>query len=571
MGLLTFLQNRKWKLTAPIGGFYRLNGLEAYWSRDAEQTKKKLKPSQKREQLMFGDTIQEIYEKILNTDKKKCKERLARYFKEDELSDIQEVQLNDDIYQSVGPSVVFNSTTQPLVVNLSTNEIFVGNVYLRSSDALYMAKGLFFKISKPEVSESPSLFYGTTNGMTTTLLSLTDKDLPCKDFFSFSFGKLLMKTSKDKSLPTEVQLDDLVTNYYEKMCSNDNFFHARDLTLYFCEWLQVMFFRNDERNIPEEGIFSLTNDILSYSLDNLPPKLFYYCGNIYEKCTARSIADILFLFIEALKEKQKNKPLKTKEDLQQWKKELILKNMTWVDAFLSFCNDLSLCSYPMSSFVKNLTDLPLRENCETNKRPSKAEAIENRKIVREYLDLNSVAEPISADDSLSDIIDKKFGPNLQNLKQFGKRFVGLAQKKGTLKATGRQKMKIQKEKDPLQIEEKLRLLLDCNDDDTCTYTNEIVIKTDNTSNTDQDLHADLGMKKENESPNQSELKRRHYLVWAPLSPQGASLKIKPHGIEKACYIFIPKGSFIVFDGALEHAGVSWENMDMSSSIVRMEE
>lgn len=123
---------------------------------------------------------------------------------------------------------------------------------------------------------------------------------------------------------------------------------------------------------------------------------------------------------------------------------------------------------------------------------------------------------------------------------------------------GKQRMSLQ-DKDYLGLLGPLTKLTGAPANKTMIDTN-LLLKTTPSADVNQRLHRDMGFTGDNGSKpaNSSGLAERQYCIWAPVCPEGGVLKIQDHRASTPCYIVVPLGSVIIFDGGFLHAGVSWE-------------
>ena len=126
------------------------------------------------------------------------------------------------------------------------------------------------------------------------------------------------------------------------------------------------------------------------------------------------------------------------------------------------------------------------------------------------------------------------------------------------RGSGKQMMELQNE-DYFDLTEPLTTLTQAK---ASTFLDtHLLLKTGPGAADNQRLHQDMAFSihhKPSDTPNSSALGNRQYCVWAPVCPEGGVLKIQDHEATEPCYIVVPLGSIIVFDGGFLHAGVSWE-------------
>ena len=109
--------------------------------------------------------------------------------------------------------------------------------------------------------------------------------------------------------------------------------------------------------------------------------------------------------------------------------------------------------------------------------------------------------------------------------------------------------------DYLDLEEPLKMLIKAK---RTALNTHLLLKTGPQALDNQRLHQDMGFVKNFQgTSNSSLLHERQYCIWAPTCLEGGVLKIQDHTATEPCYIVVPLGSVIVFDGAFKHAGVSW--------------
>tara|TARA_B100001057_G_scaffold495305_1_gene593986 strand:- start:74 stop:1864 length:1791 start_codon:yes stop_codon:yes gene_type:complete len=558
--------------------------MNEYWSfKKGKANKKKSSNAPTKAQQILADLNKKGYLTYNNTTDEACAKKIYG----DKVSTVQEGVENEKIYTARTPGFLYNDTnTTSFVVYLSVGERFLNCVQVFPKSAVFLKEEVQYRssqvdTSQPEVTLSLFLKEGA---LSPDVQMTQDECVFARTFVSLSYGKLSSKENTKTTLPTKVELASTTLEYFQGIGKNKESRAMRDMIFLYCEWLQVLYYK-DEKQDAGNATGTRIGSFESLSFEDLP-KGVTYCNDAYVKISASEISAILDSYIRNLPETDQR--FDNREELDAWIVKCLEDADTasnlWIRTFQAFCKELSWNKYFLSPDLKKLVGITGKKKPREN-RPQKADAKINLTKASKGLGVAATRKKSAPKKTapkkkspknppkkttattLADLIDDKFGSELEKIPFYGTKWESLGA--GRNKSSERQimlfkdPMKFQDTKDPLGLEEKIVRLLRC-DGEKHEYMAELFLKAIPGTSLDQDLHSDLAFKESARekglTPSSSKLIDRHYLIWAPLSPKGASLKIKPHNESDACYIFVPKGSFIVFDGSFRHAGVSWANI-----------